>query len=140
MNHFLTYVKHSYEVILEAENKLCINLEHNTEAYMVHLFARYLDKPNINREPVCIKIMQGATLPPTQKKVMLQAAADECLLINGLELAKSRWPTNNYYKEMGILAYDQVAYTDNPRDDFYIHLAENFNLLSRVLSKCKINT
>lgn len=137
MNHFLTYVKHSYEVILEAEAKLCINLEHNTEAYMVHLFARYLDNPNINKEPVCIKILHGASLPKQQKKSMLQSAADECLLINGLELAKSKWPTNNYYKDMGTLAYDQIAYIERPPDDFYIKIAENFTLLSKVLNKCK---
>jgi hypothetical protein len=137
MQHFLTYVKHSYEVILEAENKLCINLEHDTEAYMVHLFARYLDNPDINKEPVCIKIMQGVGLPKEQKRVMLQSAADECLLINGFELAKSRWPSNDYYKDMGTLAYDQIAYIERPPDSFYINIAENFSLLSKILSKCK---
>ena len=81
MSHFLTYVKHSYEVILEAEAKLCINLEHNTEAYVVHLFARYLDNPNINRDPVCIKLMESIHLPKEQKRKQLTTIADECLLI-----------------------------------------------------------
>lgn len=138
MSNYLTYVKHSYEVILEAENKLCINLEHNTEAYVVHLFARYLDKPNINKEPVCIKIMEGVNLPKQQKRSVLQSAADECLLINGLELAKNRWPSNNYYVDMGTLAYDQIAYIERPPDDFYIGIAKNFKLISKILNKCKL--
>lgn len=89
MNHYLTYVKHSYEVILEAESKLCVNLEHNVEAYVVHLFARYLDNPNLNREPVCIKIMEGTRLPIEQRKKVLSSVADECLLINGLEIGRA---------------------------------------------------
>ena len=68
MSNFLTYVKHSYEVILEAEAKLCVNLEHETEAYVVHLFARYMDKPNINQDPICIKMMQSTQLSKIQKR------------------------------------------------------------------------
>jgi len=138
MSHYLTYVKHSYEVILEAEAKLCINLEHNTEAYVVHLFARYLDNPNINREPVCIKLMESMSLPKEQKRKQLTSVADECLLINGLGYGKNRWPSNDYYKDMGKLAYDQIAYTERPPDNFFIKLADNFTLLSSVLNKCKV--
>jgi len=137
MSHWLTYVKHSYEVILEAEAKLCINLEHNTEAYMVHLFARYLDKPTLNSEPVCIRLMNGINLPKNQKRNVLTAVAEECLLINGLELAKHKWPTMSYYSEMGSMAFDQLAYVENPIDVFYISLAENFKLLSKVLNNCR---
>lgn len=136
MSHFLTYVKHSYQVILDAEASLCVSLEHDTEAYMVHLFARYLDNPNINREPVCIKIMEGINQPKESKRKTLQSAADECLLIDGFGLAKNRWPSESYYKDMGTMAYDQIAYTERPPDEFYINLAENFTLLSRVLNKC----
>jgi len=138
MQHFLTYVKHSYEVILEAEAKLSVNLEHDTEAYMVHLFARYLDKPLINQDPICIRMMSGAKLPTLQKKTTLLSAAEECLLIDGLELAKSRWPTTTYYANLGQIAYDQLAYTQRPPDEFYINVASNFMLLSKILNKCKV--
>lgn len=138
MNHWQTYVKHSYEVILEAENKLCVNLEHEVEAYVVHLFARYMDRPNINTEPVCIKLLQSVNLPSEQKKSQLISVADECLLIDGLGLAKNRWPSNNYYKDMGMIAYDQVAYTERPPDTFFIDLAKNFSVVSKVLNKCRI--
>jgi len=137
MSYWLTYVKHSYEVILEAEAKLCINLEHHTEAYMVHLFARYLDKPLLNSEPICIRMMQGINLPKNQKRNALTSIAEECLLINGLELAKNKWPTSTYYSEMGSMAFDQIAYVDSPVDKFYISLAKNFKLLSKVLNTCR---
>jgi hypothetical protein len=136
MSHWLTYVRHSYEVVLEAEAKLCVNLEHNTEAYMVHLFARYMDNPLLNTEPVCIRILEGSGLPRDQKKDVMIKAADECLLIDGLSLSKKRWPNDHYYKDLGIAAYDMVANADRPPDTFYIGLAENFHLLSKVLNKC----
>lgn len=138
MQHFLTYVKHSYEVILEAEAKLCVNLEHNTEAYIVHLFARYLDNPSINQEPICTRMMMGSNLPTPKKKATYLSSAEECLLIDGLELAKKNWPTQTYYRELGTLAYDHLAYTHRPPDEFYLNLASNFALLSRVLNKCKV--
>lgn len=138
MQHFLTYVKHSYEVILEAEAKLCVNLEHNTEAYIVHLFARYLDNPQLNQQPVCIRMMESVNLPLKQKKEKFLSSAEECLLIDGLELAKNRWPTKTYYRDLGTMAYDQLAYTHRPPDEFYINLASNFSLLSKVLNKCKV--
>lgn len=138
MEHWLTYVKHSYQIILDAEAKLCINLEHQTEAYMVHLFARYMDQPNINNDPICIKIMESSSLPAGKRKQALLAAAEECLLITGLELTKPKWPSESYYTDLGILAYDQVAYAHQPVDTFYIDLAENFKLLTSVLNKCKV--
>jgi hypothetical protein len=138
MEHWLTYVKHSYQVILDAEAKLCINLEHQTEAYMVHLFARYMDKPNINKDPICIKIMESSAFPAIKRKQALLLAAEECLLITGLELTKNKWPSKSYYTDLGRLAYDQVAFAYQPVDTFYIELAENFKLLSSVLNKCKV--
>lgn len=137
MNYWLTYVRYGYEIILEAEARLCINLEPETEAYMVHLFARYLDKPALNTEPVCLRLMQGTNLPPNQKRQALTTVAEECLLINGLELAKQKWPTSTYYAELGSAAFEQIAYIKNPIDVFYTGLAGNFKLLSRVLNQCR---
>lgn len=138
IDRWMIYVKHSYGIILDAEAKLCINLEHNIEAYMVHLFARYLDKPVINSDPVCLRIMQGINLPIHQKRSILISVAEECLLINGLELAKNKWPCKDYYIDMGRIAYERIAYIENPVDEFYVDLGEKFNILSAVLGECKV--
>jgi hypothetical protein len=36
------------------------------------------------------------------------------------------------------MAYDQVAYTERPPDNFYIELAKDFTLISEVLHKVKV--
>ena len=122
---------------MEAEAALCVNLEHNTEAYLVHLFARHLDKPLAN-DPVCLTLMKSVRLAPAQKRNALLPVAEECLLITGLELSKRRWPSENYYIDMGRTAYYEVADLDRPADALYTSLAENFTLLSKVINKCKI--
>jgi hypothetical protein len=137
IDNWLIYVKHSYSIVQEAEAKLCVNLEHTTEAYMVHLFARYLDNPHINTEPVCIRLMQGMNLPRHQKRLAMTLVADECLLISGLELSKTIWPSLSYYTDLGRMAYDELAYTEIPADKFYKNLATNFILLSAVLNECR---
>lgn len=134
----MTYVKHAYEVVLESEAKECIHLDHDTEAYVVHLWARYIDKPLINKEPVCIKLMTSLDLPTHQKKEKLKAVGDECLLINGLKLQQKRWPSNTYYKDLGQIAFQNIAYAEYPPELFFEELAEKFDLISRILNRCTI--
>jgi hypothetical protein len=136
MNHFLTYTKHSYEIILEAESKLCIDLQHETEAYVVHLFAKFMDRPNINTQPIGIKMLEAVHKSTKERRKIFNEVGDECLIINSFGYGKNRWPTQNYYKDMGTLAYDQTAHTNDPPDDLFIELAKNFTLISKVLNKC----
>ena len=82
--------------------------------------------------------MEGMNLPKYQRKNIMTAVAEECLLINGLDLSRNRWPTSTYYADMGRMAFNNVAYTEDPADMFYITLANNFTLLSNVLNKCKV--
>jgi len=137
--HWMTYVKHAYEVVLESEAKECIHLDHETEAYVVHLWARYIDKPLINKDPVCIKLMSSLDLPNHQKKEQLKAVGDECLLINGLKLQRKRWPSDTYYKDMGQIAFQTIAYTEYPPEIFFEELAVKFDLISRILNNCTVN-
>jgi hypothetical protein len=133
----MTYVKHAYDVILEGEYKAGVTLDHDTEAYVVHLWAKYLDNPLLNKDPISIKLLSGMNLPKQQKKSKLKEVADECLLINGLNLGQNRWPSKNYYVDMGRLAYSNVAYVDRPPELFYENLAENFITISKVIGKIK---
>ena len=139
MNNWEVYVKESYELIKEAEQSLTINLAHNVEAYVVHLFAHFLDKPQVNTEPLGIKLMASANLPVTQRKVLLKEVGDECLLINAMEWNKRRWPSNNYYAEIGQAAYLNRAYVQLPVEDVFDDLAVNFDSASRILRKCRIS-
>ena len=139
MTNWETYVKESYSLIKEAEVALSITLEHNVEAYLVHLFAHFMDKPNINTEPVGIKLLTSANLPIAQRKVLLKDVGDECLLINAMEWNKRRWPSNNYYTEMGQMAYMNRAFAVRPVEDIYDDLSMEFTTVTQVLRKCRIS-
>ena len=139
MTNWETYVKESYSLIKEAEQALSITLEHNVEAYLVHLFAHFMDKPNINTEPVGIKLLTSANLPIAQRKVLLKDVGDECLLINAMEWNKRRWPSNNYYAEMGQMAYMNRAFAVRPVEDIYDDLSMEFDTVTQVLRKCRIS-
>jgi len=138
MTNWEVYVKESYQLIKEAEQALTIELEHNVEAYIVHLFAHYLDKPAINTVPVGIKLLSASTLPVSIRKDVFKSVGDECLLINAMEWGKKRWPSSNYYAEMGQMAYLNCAYAQRPAEDLYDDLATEFQTATNILRKCRI--
>ena len=75
MTNYEHYLQHSYEAVKRAENMLLIDLEDELEAYLVHLFAKYMDKPNINTEPVCIKLLESTNKPIKQTQQTVNAIA-----------------------------------------------------------------
>jgi len=139
MKHFLTYVKYSYEVILEAECKASINLEHEVEAFVVHTFAKYMENPNIPADTIAIRMLAATNKSGEIRKQHFQEIAEECLLIDGLALNSRRWPSKNYYIDMGKIALEHRAWTSRPPELFYKKLANQFTLISNVLQKVKIS-
>ena len=139
MNNWDYYVRESYELVRRAECELTINLAHELEAYLVHMWAHYLDKPNVNTEPICIKLLESTHKPVVQRKEILKQVGDECLLINSMEWGRSRWPNENYYSDMGQMAYMSRAYVENPPDGLFDNLAYEFPKVTKILGKCKIS-
>jgi len=139
MSNWEVYVKESYELIKRAESTLTITLEHNIEAYLVHLFAHYLDKPNVNTEPLGVKLLASNMLPAQQRKSILKEVGDECLLINAMEWGKPRWPSNNYYADLGTTAYMSRAYVQRPTEELFDDLAYEFETATKILRKCRIS-
>lgn len=131
--HWMTYVKHSYDIIMEAECRASVNLEHELEAYLVHTFARYMEQPGIAEEPIAIKLMEGMNKTGAARRHHLERVAEECLLIDGLNLNRKKWPTDQYYTDMGQLALEYRAHSNRPPELFYEHVARHFTVLSRVL-------
>jgi hypothetical protein len=134
------YVKVSFDLIKRAEEELTINLDHQTEAYTVHLFAHYLDKPLVNTSPVSLKILSATALPTEQKKVTLKEVGDECLMIHAMQWGFKKWPTDTYYRDMGSIAFSTRAFLTNPIDETFKNLSQNFELISNVLRKCRVNS
>lgn len=97
------YVRAAYDLILESEGICNIFLEHEVEAYIVHLFAKNFQCTDIGKEPIAIKMLTEMQKPKKQAKY--QPIADECLIINSYPLRKTKWPSETYYKDMGCIAY-----------------------------------
>ena len=139
MSNWDVYVKESYELIKRAECQLTITLEHEVEAYLVHLFAHYLDKPNVNTEPLGVKLLSSNMLPVTQRKSVLKEVGDECLLINSMEWGKGRWPSKSYYADLGQTAYMSRAFVVRPPEGLFDDLAYEFETATKILRNCRIN-
>lgn len=103
MENFLEYVKHCHDLVTESERTQNLVLEHNIEAYIVHLMARNFNRNDIGEKPIAIQILESFSGNLRIEKLIV--AADECLLINSFPLRKHKWPSSNYYKDMGIVAY-----------------------------------
>lgn len=140
MTNWETYVKESYDLVRRAENELTVTLAHEVEAYIVHLFAYYLDKPLVNTVPIGIKLLSASNLPVPTRKEVFKSVGDECLLINAMEWNKRRWPSDSYYADMGQMAYINRAYAERPAEDLYDDLAQEFQTATRILRKCRVNS
>lgn len=137
MKYWMDYVKASYEVILYGESKAGINLDHEVEAFVVHTFARYMENPRIPTDAIAIQLMTSLNKTGETKKQHLQKVAEECILIDGLELNSRRWPSKNYFVEMGKVALGYRAYAERPPELFYETVAKNLENISKVLHRIK---
>ncbi len=107
MNHWFEYVKSCYDLVLESEGKTKIFLAHEVEAYVVHLMARNFRRVNFGDTPIAIQVMEALQKGGKEK---LQEAGDECLIIHSYPLRKTKWPTNSYYQDMGVIAYGMAGH------------------------------
>lgn len=133
----MDYVKASYEVVMYGEAKAGINLDHEVEAFVVHTFARYMENPNIPTDAIAIQLMESLNKTGEIRKQNLQKVAEECILIDGLQLNSRKWPNKNYFVDMGKIALGYRAYAERPPELFYETIAQNLNKISTVLHKIK---
>jgi hypothetical protein len=133
MKHWMTYVKASYEVIMEAEDRAHITLPHEHEAFLVHTFARYMEQPNIPTDAIAIKLMETMNAQGDRRKTGFQQIAEECVLIQGLGLNQRSWPSPCYFNDMGQLALEYRAYSQRPPELYYEALAHSLPDFVRVL-------
>lgn len=138
MKYWLEYVRASYEIIMLAEQRSSITLEHEVEAFVVHTLARYMENPNIPTDSISIKIMTAVNQKGNIRKQKLQEIAEECILINGFGLNNRRWPSSDYYSQMGKLALEHRAWSDRPPELFYERIAYEFDNIGKILHKVNV--
>ena len=100
--HWNDYVKACYDLVLESEQLTNEILQHDVEAYIVHLMANNFEKTNIGQEAIAIKMLVATQKGRVQDFLSI---GDECLLIHSYPLKQHRWPTPDYYCSMGTVAY-----------------------------------
>jgi hypothetical protein len=100
--HWFEYVKSCYDLVIESESRSNIILDHDVEAYVVHLMARNFERINIGNEAVAMQLLLAVN---SNRKENLLSVGDECLLIHSYPLRRNKWPSETYYKDMGTTAY-----------------------------------
>ena len=95
------------ELVIETESELKLKLQHEIQAHVVHLMADNINRTNIGNDPIAIKLLE--TINKVNKHNLLHVA-DECLLIHSFPLKSHKWPTEHYYKDMGIIAYGLLGH------------------------------
>lgn len=135
MKYWLEYVRSSYELVLEAEGKSHTYLNEDIESYLVRLLAKWFDKSDVPPETPVAILMMTAMQASRERDKRLADVADICLFYDGFRIKQQRWPSLNYYKDMGTTAYGMAYVTG--RDDLYSQLENNFALCSKVLNKIK---
>ena len=129
----MSYVRGAYELVLSAEQRACVNLDQEIEAFVVHSVARFWENQDLPTETIAIALMQAMNQEGEAKKNELQRVAEKSMLIDGFEWRKSRWPTPVYYLEMSQMALEFRAMCGRPPETYYNRIAEHMPLISRVL-------
>lgn len=137
MKHWQDYFRSSYELVIEAEGKSAVYLEEDVEAYLVRLLTKWFDKSDIPPEtPVAIMLMTAMQAGGRDKAQRLADVADVCLFYDGFKIKQRRWPSLDYYKDMGTMAYGMAHVIGN--DTLYNQLENKFTICSKVLANIPI--
>ena len=114
MSKWFDYVKSCYDLVIETESKLNIVLEHNVEAYVVHLMANNFERTDIGAKIISVELLEAIQ---SGNKERYKNVGDECLLIHSYPMKKQRWPSPTYYQDMGMIAY---GYANHMMEEHFI--------------------
>jgi hypothetical protein len=135
MKHWQDYFRSSYELVIEAEGKSKVYLDEEIESYIVRLLAKWFDRNDVPPDTPVAILMMSAMQETRERDKHLAEVADICLFYDSFKIKHQRWPTVNYYKDMGTTAYG-LAYTSG-HNNIYSQLESNFILCSRILGNIK---
>lgn len=134
---WMKYVEASYDLVKEAEAKINLTVDVQAEAFVVHTFAKYMAKPEIPTDAIAIKMLSAMGESGKTRRDQLQEIAEECLLIDGLRLNCRRWPSHNYYTEMGQMALGYRAWSQRPPELIYDRFAYLFPKLTLIVGQLR---
>lgn len=133
MEHWQSYVRASWELVVEAQGITQTYLEPDVEAFLVHVMARSFDRTDFWSVPIAIKMLEAKSLPDNKKKPVLRSVGEECLFIDAWEFKKTRWPDKFYFKQMGSIAFGIASLATRPADELLDMASSQFSNMSQVL-------
>lgn len=122
MTKYFDYIKSCYDLVVESEGKCNVILQHDVEAYVVHVLANNFERNDLGVKIIAIELLDAMQ---TNNKSKYRSIGDECLLIHSMPMKKQKWPTPTYYRDMGMIAYGYINHI----------MEENFVPASKVLTQ-----
>lgn len=137
-----TDISQWYALVTEAEVASHLNLNENTESYLVFLLQRFAQSPHFLETTVAMDFLH-ALQGPTQLQIeQLKAVGDKSLLVCGLfpGLAEQRHVSVDYYSQMGQTAYYTVSeLQERATAELYLQLSQHFPNLQKILQAMRGN-
>ncbi len=131
-----TDISQWYALVTEAEMASHLNLNENTESYLVFLLQRCAQMPQLADSVVALDFLNAMQGPLKLQVEQLKAVGDKSLLVCGLfpGLAARRHVTLEYYSNMGQAAYLTVSeMQEHASAELYLQLSQHFSHLQTIL-------
>lgn len=131
-----TDISQWYALVTEAEVASQLNLNENTESYLVYLLQRFVQEPELLESTIALDAL-AALQGPTQLLIeKLKIVGDKSLLVCGLfpGLARRRHVSVEYYSQMGQAAYLTISECqERASAELYLQLSQYFPQLQIIL-------
>lgn len=125
------YLRASWEIVMECENRSRLFLDQELESYLVHMMARNFRNPLLVPDIVCLEFSHART-PEDFRRI-----GDSCLFVDAWDVRRARLVEADYYEKLGQTAYGYAAAISRPADGLFNRIAREFRLLSQVLRSVK---
>lgn len=137
MKHWQSYVKAGWELVVEAQGASQITLHPDVECFLVHTIARTFEKTDLWDQPIASKLLTAQGLFGSHKQGVMRTIGEECLFIDSWELKQRKWPTTDYFANLGSIAFGIASNIGRPPDELLGLASTNFNTMSKVLKNVK---
>jgi len=137
MRYWQDYVRAGWEVVMEAQGRSQTYLEPDLETFLVHSIARNMENTRIWDEPVSIRMLTAQQLPREQRQPLLGTVGEECLFIDAWQIQQPRWPSPQYFQDMGEIAFGMASTSSRPPDELLGLVSSQFALISQVLRQAR---
>jgi hypothetical protein len=125
------YIKAGWQLVMDSEGRTQIHLRQELESYLVHMMARTMVDPGIPPDIICLEFVKAKTRDDFRR------IGDSCLLVDAWGISKSKAVSDNYYEDMGRVAYSYASIRSHPVDELFEEVSKNFKFLSKVLKHTK---